>query len=133
MVSKMNNILDSFIKKVVIFPAPIRSSSNTVIISEAEHVRDMFRLHLNNKRNNNNNLFLDEETIENLSSFNEEAMKSLIAFKQINESSKVLVAEEYFKELDEVHKYVMKNKEILSAEMSKVQSVCQSMETLTDF
>lgn len=115
-----------------IFPAPCRLSSNTVLLSEAEQVRDMFRLHLNNKRNNNNNLLLDEETIDNLSSFNEEALKSLIAFKNISESSKITVAEEHFKELDEVHKYVMKNKEIISAEMSKIQSVCQSMETLSD-
>ncbi|CAO1365669.1 unnamed protein product [Diamesa hyperborea] len=112
--------------------APCKSSSNTVLMSEAEQIRDMFRLHLINKRNNSNNLLLDEETIDNLSSFNEEALKCLTSFKKISEISKVNDAEEHFKELDEVHKYVMKNKEILSAEMSKVQSVCQSMETLSE-
>lgn len=115
-----------------IFLAPCKSSSNTVLISEAEQLRDMFRLHLNNKRNNNNNLLLDEETIDNLSSFNEEALKCLTAFKEISKSNKDEFVGEHYKELDEVHKYVMKNKEILSAEMSKVQSVCQSMETLSD-
>lgn len=91
----------------------------------------MFRLNLNNKRNNNNNLLLDEETIDNLSTFNEEALKSLIAFKEISEINKVTLTDENFKELDEVRKYVMKNKEIISAEMIKVESVCNNMESLT--
>lgn len=83
---------------------PVKIEDPVILISQAEKIRDAFRVHLQNQRKpeNSDSIMLDQKTLTNLRDFNEGAVRLLQSYKEC-EGKEVQVAgsPNHFQSLDE--------------------------------
>lgn len=97
-------------------------------------LRDSFRQHVNNRRNeSNDSLLLDYYSIRNIMKLKGESLNLIEKFEDLkSDRSKTKVAENKSNNFSALMKFIVSNEEILQSEKWKLEKVYEALDSLKD-
>lgn len=117
--SSKNNLKLNYFTKIMV----IKNYLDVNYLKQLNDVKDIFRQHINNRRNDDQKeLLMDERLIEKLKNIKVLSYSILQKFKSLNTSENTNKNDNLksFSDLDDFNKYVSVDQEIISSELWKI-------------